>query len=381
MQLSLSISLSRNAFVDPNTSAPEPISQLTNTAGKKGFLDDLKETDREKLLRERKKALNTLFDKADLHPYIEDGNMPTGTQSKRAMLDKMEKRTGIGDEEDEDELNEIQLNLVCKSERLLSWVFADSLLLQTRRQSRTTRACRSEIPQTLSPSPCDPVSVLSGLHDCSATEMRPARRPEASAALDGGHGDGRRAGSQESLDAPAMGEVPLSRQQGREGLLLLQPVLRCVDATSKRFVASSLVPSAGELSLVFPKASTKCRGGILADEMGLGKTIMVASLCAQPRDDEALQAHLASHCAASIRTPPGLRRKPPTTKQVRLLPTSTPTRISTCRRRRSRSRRSLASPAAASTARRSRPQLRMARHRSVLDSSLARRARRSSLRP
>lgn len=38
-------------------------------------------------------------------------------------------------------------------------------------------------------------------------------------------------------------------------------------------------PYSGELSLVFPRASTKCRGGILADEMGLGKTIMVASLC------------------------------------------------------------------------------------------------------
>jgi DNA repair protein RAD5 len=35
---------------------------------------------------------------------------------------------------------------------------------------------------------------------------------------------------------------------------------------------------AGEISLDFPKASTRCRGGILADEMGLGKTIMVASL-------------------------------------------------------------------------------------------------------
>lgn len=36
--------------------------------------------------------------------------------------------------------------------------------------------------------------------------------------------------------------------------------------------------STGELSLDFPKASNKCRGGILADEMGLGKTIMIASL-------------------------------------------------------------------------------------------------------
>lgn len=36
--------------------------------------------------------------------------------------------------------------------------------------------------------------------------------------------------------------------------------------------------AAGELSLEFPRASKKLRGGILADEMGLGKTIMVAAL-------------------------------------------------------------------------------------------------------
>ena len=36
--------------------------------------------------------------------------------------------------------------------------------------------------------------------------------------------------------------------------------------------------AAGELSLEFPEASRKLRGGILADEMGLGKTIMVAAL-------------------------------------------------------------------------------------------------------
>lgn len=41
--------------------------------------------------------------------------MPTGTQSKRAMLSRMEKKGsgGSGSDEEEDEMSEIQLNLVC----------------------------------------------------------------------------------------------------------------------------------------------------------------------------------------------------------------------------------------------------------------------------
>lgn len=37
-------------------------------------------------------------------------------------------------------------------------------------------------------------------------------------------------------------------------------------------------PYSGEMSLDFPKAERKCRGGILADEMGMGKTIMLSAL-------------------------------------------------------------------------------------------------------
>ena len=48
-----------------------------------------------------------------MQPYQEDSALPTGTQSKRAMLDRMEKRTGVGDDDEEDEMSEIQLNLVC----------------------------------------------------------------------------------------------------------------------------------------------------------------------------------------------------------------------------------------------------------------------------
>lgn len=129
MSLVLSISIAKTAFTNPNTSAPEPMSHLTAQAlvGKKNFLDDLKETDRERLLRERKSALNKLFDKTNLQPVLDGmGNGregtnqlgPTSSQSKRAMLEKMEKKKagGVGEEEEEeDEMSEIQLNLVCAS--------------------------------------------------------------------------------------------------------------------------------------------------------------------------------------------------------------------------------------------------------------------------
>lgn len=125
MTLVLSISISHSAFTNPNLSAPEPISHLTSTTTKKSFIDDLKESDRERLMRERKSALNKLFDKTNLQPIqdgmgitgnVEGSSQPGGSQSKRALLERMEKKksNGGGEEEEEDEMNEIQLNLVCQ---------------------------------------------------------------------------------------------------------------------------------------------------------------------------------------------------------------------------------------------------------------------------
>jgi DNA repair protein RAD5 len=45
-------------------------------------------------------------------------------------------------------------------------------------------------------------------------------------------------------------------------------------------------PYSGELSLEFPRAERKCRGGILADEMGMGKTIMLSALIQTLREPE-----------------------------------------------------------------------------------------------
>ncbi|BGP39099.1 DNA helicase rad5 [Rhodotorula kratochvilovae] len=240
MQLSLTVSLAKTAFTDPNTSAPEPVSHLTSVNGKKGFLDDLRETDREKLLRERKKALNTLFDKADLQPYVEDGSAPTGTQSKRAMLSRMEKgkgKGGSGSEDEEDEMNEIQLNLVY------------------------SKAIKNDasLPERDPP-------------DTFALTLRPYQKQALRwmAAMETGEEQARKSLSMHPLWEKYL--FPGSKDP------------------SDCFYYN---PYSGELSLEFPKASTKCRGGILADEMGLGKTIMVASLIhtntawnAQPPTDD-----------------------------------------------------------------------------------------------
>jgi DNA repair protein RAD5 len=48
-------------------------------------------------------------------------------------------------------------------------------------------------------------------------------------------------------------------------------------------------PYSGELSLDFPKAERRCKGGILADEMGMGKTIMVSALIQTLHEPETIE--------------------------------------------------------------------------------------------
>ncbi|GAA5986669.1 hypothetical protein JCM10908_003851 [Rhodotorula pacifica] len=221
IQLSLSVSLKKTAFTDPNIHAAEP-TEAPSPHGKKSFLDDLQETEREKLLRERKKAFNILFDKADLQPYQEDSALRTGSQSKRAMLDRMEKRTGVGDDEEEDEMSEIQLNLVY------------------------SKAIKNDanLPER------DPPDTFS-------LTLRPYQKQALRwmAAMETGEEQARK----------SLSMHPLWEKYLFPG----------ASSVSDCFYYN---PYSGEISLDFPKASTRCRGGILADEMGLGKTIMVASL-------------------------------------------------------------------------------------------------------
>ncbi|GAA5863251.1 hypothetical protein JCM1840_002523 [Sporobolomyces johnsonii] len=229
MRLILSISIAKSAFTNPNTSAPEPVSHLTSVAAKKPFIDDLKETDREKLLRERKAALNKLFDKTNLQPLVDEESsgrvsaLPGSTQSKRAMLEKMEKRkNGEGDDEEEDEMNEIQLNLV---------------------YSKATKN-DANLPERDPP-------------DTFALNLRPYQKQALKwmSAMETGEENARR-----SLSMHPLWEKYL------------------FPGSTDNSDCFYYNPYSGELSLDFPRASTKCRGGILADEMGLGKTIIIHTI-------------------------------------------------------------------------------------------------------
>lgn len=129
--LALTPSLSRSAFVDSNL--PRGI-DATGPQGKKTFHDDLKETAHEKMLRERKSALNRLFDKTNLQPVVVAEAVKTasgkgkgkgkdaagGTQSKRSMLERydassaMKKKDSDQGDEDGEEMSAMQLNMVCE---------------------------------------------------------------------------------------------------------------------------------------------------------------------------------------------------------------------------------------------------------------------------
>lgn len=114
--LSITASLRRPAFTDPNA-APKAVS--TSADGRRTFHDDLKETELEKGLRERKGALNTLFSRVNLTPVVdaEAAGDPLAGQlkGKREMLDQYEKSGKAGEEEEEKELSEDALAQVCKS--------------------------------------------------------------------------------------------------------------------------------------------------------------------------------------------------------------------------------------------------------------------------
>lgn len=124
MVLSLTVSVDRAAFQDPNVSRSD--ANPVATSDGKTFHNELKETSEEKMLRERKVALNRLFDKISLQPVTRaeilkskgKGEAPSSSQSKRGMLERYDavrkKAAAVNEEDEEPELSEIQLNMVCK---------------------------------------------------------------------------------------------------------------------------------------------------------------------------------------------------------------------------------------------------------------------------
>lgn len=222
--LALSPSIARSAFSDPNASTRiAPVSRSND--GKMKIHEDLKETSTERQMRERKMALNRLFDAIALQPVVTasgaGGTKPT--QSKRGMLEsyeatqlkKKKKKAKGGEEEPEeddeaDALNSMQLNMVCEScetgEESMQLTRPDS---QTRRQQRTMLICPRQNPPTRSSSHF--AHVRRPTHSVA---LRPLTvfyyRSKASSQVDDINGDRRRSRSRGQFHAPSVGGVSSS---------------------------------------------------------------------------------------------------------------------------------------------------------------------------
>lgn len=111
--LSLTASLRRSAFTDPNA----PASSHDGVSAKKSFFEDNKETDKEKGLRERKAALNQLFSRVNLLALVdlEAGEGKVGQLlNKREMLEKYEGARKGDEEEEGKEIAQDRLGEICE---------------------------------------------------------------------------------------------------------------------------------------------------------------------------------------------------------------------------------------------------------------------------
>ncbi|GAA93614.1 uncharacterized protein L969DRAFT_100362 [Mixia osmundae IAM 14324] len=231
--LTLSVYIKRDAFAafGPTSVAP-PDSQIK---GKATYQEDARETEEERRLRERKASLNKLFDAVSLRPISNTaiGSKRTATEpdseSYRSNKGKAKATKDIGPDSDDEEgqkLSEAQLNLVYRKATK-----NDAFLPEAEPPTTFALELRSYQKQAL-----NWMSNMEG-------GVKEAREREAMHPL------------WEEYNFPDEFE---------------QEILEDVPFWYN--------PFSGELSLDFPQASRKCRGGILADEMGLGKTIMCAAL-------------------------------------------------------------------------------------------------------
>ncbi|SCV70982.1 BQ2448_3744 [Microbotryum intermedium] len=240
--LTLTPYILRSAFTTPHQS----ISPVTSTSkGQQTFHQDLKETTTERTLRQRKLALNKLFDKIDLQPFVRaqtgsrkgKGKMGAviSSPSKRAMLERYDARFAGKDADDEDE-------------------------------------------EEMSTSAIAAVYKKATKNDANLPEMEPA--PSFKLELRG----------YQKQALKWMSSMERGEEEAREEMSI-HPLWEEYHFPEPGQYSTSIPesfyynPFSGELSLEFPKATNGCRGGILADEMGLvnrdvstGKTIMIASL-------------------------------------------------------------------------------------------------------
>ncbi|VDB84343.1 unnamed protein product [Peniophora sp. CBMAI 1063] len=230
--ISLSVFLLPAAFKPPAPSAND------NNAPRNVF-DESSETSVEQTLRERKVGLLKLFDQIGLKPVSGHDAAKLKKQAEgdldgEDLIALTQAPSGKGSEEEEEgeDLGEDELNLIYKRAQA-----NDQTMAEMEPPDTFKLKLRSYQKQAL----CWMHSLEMGIQSVrEATSMHPLwneyRFPTE----------------------PVDGVIDLT-----------------AEAEQRPFYFN---PYSGELSLTFPKAERKCRGGILADEMGMGKTIMLSSL-------------------------------------------------------------------------------------------------------
>ncbi|TBU29891.1 SNF2 family N-terminal domain-containing protein [Dichomitus squalens] len=237
--LSLSIYIKPSAFRPPSYSSEDKAKDMFNEG---------QETEAEQILRERKQSLTSLFKRINLKPRR--GNHTVGSRSGLDQRDlelltqqqpMAVKKTSSGNDEDEDEgdITEEQINLIYKKAQ------------QNDRQMGEMEPAGSF---TLK---------LRGYQKQALLWMHSIETGAASA---------REAQSMH----PLWKEYPFPFDPNDDMIDLT------ADERSFYFNEYS-----GELSLEFPKAERKCKGGILASAIvGMGKTIMLSALIQTAREPE-----------------------------------------------------------------------------------------------
>lgn len=243
--VSLSVYIRASAFKLPSTSVEGPPATMFNQG---------QETHDEQTLRERKSALLSLFEAVNLRPcrgahVQDDGNMDSEsdgmnkklTQHPNGAKKKKIEIVGDGEEvevEEGEELSDNELDVIYK-----------------KAQKNDQSMAEMDPPDTFT-------LKLRGYQKQALMWMHSKESGEISA--------------REPVSMHPLWSEYAFPAEPRDGIIDLTE-------DERPFYFN---PYSGELSLDFPKAERKLKGGILADEMGMGKTIMLSALIHTNRDPE-----------------------------------------------------------------------------------------------